>query len=130
MSLCDHARDTGFGHNKRSGQIDVYYAAKILGGHIQQGSTLDHPRIVDQNVHRPQVGRDPGYHVLDGGLVSDVAKIAPRMDSPRGVLGLSGLQPVRTVAVKGNFGARAGQSDGHGKADPMAGPGDQSNFSL
>ena len=130
MALLDHGGDDGLGHDEGGVQVHVDHLAELLSGHFRHGDALDDAGVVHQNVDDAHLAlhlRDKGIHRL---LVGDVTHIAVGLDALLGVGSQALVHQLLLDVVEHDGGARLAHGTGDGKADAIAGAGDQGYLTL
>ena len=131
MTLGDHARQAGLGHDERGVKVDVDDATEVLGAHVEHGGALDDTGVVDQDIGRgAKIGLDLGDELGDDGLIGDIGHVAVSLKAQLAVvlLGLGDL--VGVTCVKGDLGAGLAERLGNGHTNAIGGTGHERDLAI
>ena len=113
-----HGAQGGAGRDHRPAQVHVEGGRPVLVGDLGQGGVAHDAGVVDEHVEPAPLRHDGVHRALDGGRVGhvggDAEGVAARASDRVG----GGFDSRRVAVDQGHAGARLGQGDGGGGADP------------
>ncbi len=130
LLLFHHVGQDSLGAVERTAHMDVDDPHEVGVAHLDHRHPLHQAGIVDQNVHRADLGLDLRHHRVDGVLVGDVCGIAVSVNAGGFISGHALLKAGLGRAVEADGGTALGHTLCDGEADAVRTAGDEGDPAL